>query len=179
MQHRPGPRVDQIGINLLRIVTGTFFMAVALNLVHGLDPAALFRPVLDTSVADAAGAITLVSLALWFTLGAALRLAALSLALFVLTSSFTANFITAPVEDLSAFWYDLTLCCGVLLSYLTLDERRLRRASVFSHQARERRIAQHRQVKPRRVTQNATVKTSTRARPAPEVETNIFADVAG
>ena len=184
MEQDPAPGVDQIGINLLRIVTGTFFMAVALELVDGFDPAVLFRPVLEPALARAAGAVTLLALAIWFMLGAALRLATLSLALFVLVSSFTSNFIASPVEDLSAFWYDLTLCCGVLLSYLTLDERRLRRASVFSHQARVNRIKAQRRVHPRRVApcdtpHGAGTKPARRARPVPEEEINIFADIRG
>ncbi|MFB9149761.1 hypothetical protein [Roseovarius ramblicola] len=174
--------VDQIGVNLLRVVTGTFFMAVALDLVDGFDTAVLFRPLLDPEISEAAGEIGLLALAIWFMIGAALRLAALSLALFVLASSFTANFIAAPAEDLSAFWYDLTLCCGVLLSYLTLDEKRLRRASVFSHQARMNRIAAQRRVRPRRVAPAPGPKPAKRARPAPRLpqeEANIFTDIMG
>jgi len=184
MEQDPALGVDQIGINLLRIVTGTFFMAVALELVDGFDPAVLFRPVLDPALSGAAGAITLLTLAIWFMLGTALRLAALSLALFVLASSFTSNLIVSPIEDLSAFWYDLTLCCGVLLSYLTLDAPRLRRAAVFSHQARMRRVAAQRRVRPRRVapgkiTTPSDTKPSRTERPATAEETNIFADILG
>jgi|TARA_R100001369_G_scaffold48903_1_gene75453 uncharacterized membrane protein YphA (DoxX/SURF4 family) len=179
MDQDPAPGVDQIGINLLRIVTGTFFMAVALELVDGFDPAVLFRPILSPEISGVAGATTLLALAIWFMLGAALRLAALSLALFVLVSSFTTNFIVGSVEDLSAFWYDLTLCCGVLLSYLTLDEQRLRRASVFSHHARVQRIAARRRVRPRRVAPDPDTKPAKRDRPAPSEEINIFADIRG
>jgi len=183
MEQDPAPGVDQIGINLLRIVTGTFFMAVALELVDGFDPAILFRPLLGPAISEAAGATGLLALAIWFMLGTALRLAALSLALFVLASSFTANFVAAPVEDLSAFWYDLTLCCGVLLSYLTLDDRQMRRASVFSHQARVRRIEAQRRVTPRRVAPATGPKPAKRDRPAPDTanagDAAILADIRG
>jgi len=177
MEQDTGSGVNQIGINLLRIITGTFFMAVALELIDGFDPAVLFRPVLGPVLSEAVGAIALLTLAIWFMLGAALRLAALSLALFVLASSFAANFVTGPAEDLSAFWYDLTLSCGVLLSYLTLDEKRLRRASVFSHQARVDRINTHRRVRPRRVAPDP--KPTKQDRPVHEDEANIFADIRG
>jgi uncharacterized membrane protein YphA (DoxX/SURF4 family) len=179
MDQDSAPGVDQIGINLLRIVTGTFFMAVALDLVDGFDPAILLRPLLGPALSEVAGATGLLALAIWFMLGTALRLAALSLALFVLASSFTANFVAAPVEDLSAFWYDLTLCCGVLLSYLTLDARQMRRASVLGHQSRARRIAAARRVKPRRVAPG----TARRDRPAPGAapahEQGNLADIRG
>ncbi|MBE0452471.1 hypothetical protein [Roseovarius autotrophicus] len=173
--------VDQVGINLLRIVTGTFFMAIALDLIDGFDPAALFRPVLGTPTGEVIGAVSLLALAIWFMLGVSLRLGALSLALFVLSSSFIANFVAVPTENLSAFWYDLTLTCGVLLSYLTLDARNMRRASVFSHRARMRRIAAQRAIKPRRISPDnkASQSQSRRPRPAPahEDESNIFANI--
>jgi uncharacterized membrane protein YphA (DoxX/SURF4 family) len=183
MDQDSAPGVDQIGINLLRIVTGTFFMAVALDLVDGFDPAILLRPLLGPALSEVAGATGLLALAIWFMLGTALRLAALSLALFVLASSFTANFVAAPVEDLSAFWYDLTLCCGVLLSYLTLDARQMRRASVLGHQSRARRIAAARRVKPRRVAHGTAPGTARRDRPAPGAapahEQGNLADIRG
>lgn len=103
MKPARNPGVDQIGLNLLRIVTGTYFVAVAFALIEGVDPAALFRPLMGSTTAETLGASFLLALAIWFMLGTALRLAALSLALFVLFSSFTTNFVTAPVENLSAF----------------------------------------------------------------------------
>jgi len=172
--------VDQIGLNLLRVIIGTFFMAIALELIEGFDPAALFRPVLRTTGAEAVGAISLLCLTIWFMLGAALRLAALSLALFVLASSFLANFVAPPTENLSAFWYDLTLACGVLLSYLTLDEKRLRRASILQHHARVRRIEESRAVKPRRVAPKAVARRRNGLRrppPVSEDDVNIFANI--
>lgn len=173
--------VDQIGLNLLRVIIGTFFMAIALELIDGFDPAALFRPMIGAPGAEAVGAISLLCLTIWFMLGAALRLAAISLALFVLVSSFLANFVAPPTENLSAFWYDLTLACGVLLSYLTLDEKQLRRASILHHQARVRRIDEQRRVKPRRVAPKPVARRRTRLRrpqqPAREDEANIFANI--
>ena len=180
MKPAPASGVDQVGVNILRIVTGTYFMALALDLIKGFDPTALFRPVMGATGAEATGAILLLALSIWFMLGAALRIAALSLALFVLFSSFVSNFVAGPVENLSAFWYDLTLACGVLLSYLTLDPRELRRASVLGHHARIRRIDEHRAVRPRRVTPEAKASDkpeSRRPRPATEDEINIFANI--
>lgn len=182
MKPARNPGVDQIGLNLLRIVTGTYFVAVALALIEGVDPAALFRPLMGAANAETLGASLLLALAIWFMLGTALRLAALSLALFVLFSSFTTNFVTAPVENLSAFWQDLTLACAVLLSYLTLDTRDMRRASIFAHRARMRRIAAQRRIKPHSVasgTDPVTKPVPRRPRPAPEAEDdiNIFANI--
>ncbi|PKQ13124.1 MAG: hypothetical protein CVT70_05210 [Alphaproteobacteria bacterium HGW-Alphaproteobacteria-1] len=175
------PVVDQIGLNLLRIVIGTYFMALALGLIEGFDPAALFYPVMGAVIAETVGATLLLSLAIWFMLGTTLRLAALSLALFVLSSSFMANFIAGPAENLSAFWYDLTLTCAVLLSYMALDTRSIRRASIFAHRARLRRIAALRRIKPRPVASGAATAKSASRRPRPKVtdeeETNIFANI--
>lgn len=185
MKRAPAPVVDQIGLNLLRIVIGTYFMALALGLIEGFDSAALFRPLMGPAAAETVGATLLLSLAIWFMLGTALRLAALSLALLVLSSSFMTNFVVGPVENLSAFWYDLTLTCAVLLSYMALDTRNMRRASIFAHRARLRRIAALRRIKPRPVSSPvssgpAAAKTASR-RPRPkafeEDETNIFVNI--
>jgi uncharacterized membrane protein YphA (DoxX/SURF4 family) len=165
--------VHQIGLQLLRIVTGTYFMAVALELVHGLDPAALFRPLLPAHVAGAIGATLLLSLSFWFMLGKAARQAALSLALFVLCTSFMTNFVVAPVENVSAFWYDLTLACAVLVGYFTLDERELRRAAILAHRARMRRIAAQRRITPRRVTPASSTPKPAMATRRPEAEPEI------
>ena len=78
MKPAPASGVDQVGVNILRIVTGTYFMALALDLIKGFDPTALFRPVMGATGAEATGAILLLALSIWFMLGAALRIAALS-----------------------------------------------------------------------------------------------------
>lgn len=141
---------DQIARNLIRIVTGSYFAALALDLVEGLDKAILFAPLLDAKAADFVGSTLLLSLSLSFMLGYQLRLSALSLALFVFVSSFAQHMIHVEVGSVSAFWRDLTLTCAVMLSYITLSPREMRRASMLAARARMRASTQN-AVTPRRI----------------------------
>lgn len=141
---------DQIARNLIRIVTGSYFAALALDLVEGLDKAILFAPLLDAKAADFVGSTLLLSLSLSFMLGYQLRLSALSLALFVFVSSFAQHMIHVGPGAVSAFWRDLTLTCAVMLSYITLTPREMRRASMLATRARMRASTQS-AVTPRRI----------------------------
>lgn len=141
---------DQIARNLIRIVTGSYFAALALDLVQGLDKAILFAPFLDARAADFVGATVLLCLSFSFMLGYQLRLSALSLALFVFVSSFAQHMIQVEPGAVSAFWRDLTLTCAVMLSYITLSPREMRRASMLASRARMRAVALN-SVTPRRI----------------------------
>lgn len=71
----------------------------------------------------------------------------------------------------------------MLLSYLTLDTRDMRRASIFAHRARMRRIAAQRRIEPHSVASGTdpviTKPVPRRPRPAPEAEDdlNMFANI--
>lgn len=143
--------VDQTGINLIRIVIGSYFMALSLDLVVGVDTAMIFAPFLGSKGAEIAGAMLLFLFSAGFMAGVYLRLAALCLGLLVFTSSLLENMIHPGPESLSAFWRDLALTASVLLSYLSLNAHALRRASVLAHRARQRRLMMLKAIEPRRV----------------------------
>ena len=149
MTARRKARSDQIARNLIRIVIGSYFAALSLDLTTGLDKAILFAPFLDAKTADLVASTLILCLSLSFMLGYHLRLSALSLALLIFASSFAQNMIHVEPGAVSDFWRDLTLTCAVLLSYLTLSPRELRRASMIANRARLRVVAQ-RPVTPRR-----------------------------
>jgi hypothetical protein len=151
MSLKPRFSIDQAGLNLIRIVIGSYFMALSIDLVAGLDPAAIFAPLMPTGLADVLGGTALFFLSACFMAGVQLRLVALSLAIFVFSSSLTQNMLHVVPGSVSAFWRDLTLTCAVLLSYSSLSHAALRRASVLAHRARLRR-ARDTEANPRRIT---------------------------
>ncbi|MFU8778278.1 MAG: hypothetical protein ACNA7M_11485 [Roseovarius sp.] len=151
MSKLPRPGMDQTGLNLIRIVIGSYFLAVSLDLVSGFDAATLFAPLVPPAAADLIGATLLFCLSAALMAGLHLRLAALSLALLIFCSSLLQNLIVVTPESLSAFWRDLTLAASVLLTYLTLGPGALRRASVLAHRARLRRAMAQRAINPRRI----------------------------
>lgn len=152
MAKPPRASMDQTGLNLIRIVIGSYFLALSLDLVSGLDAATLFSALMPHAAADLIGSTLLFCLSAALMAGLHLRLAALSLALLVFCSSLVQNLITVTPDSLSAFWRDLTLATAVLLTYLTLGPGALRRASVLAHRARLRRAMAQRAVNPRRIT---------------------------
>lgn len=123
--------LDHTGLNLIRIVIGSYFMAISLGLITGVDQSALFRPWLDAQTAQLAGTGVLFSLSMIFMSGVFLRMAALTLALFVLCSSAVGSFLSFEPQPISSFWRDLALVCAVLMSYSSLRRHELRNAALL------------------------------------------------
>ncbi len=134
--------LNQSGLNLIRIVIGSYFAAVALDLVLGVNQSALFAPFASPLFADLIGSTVLVVASLTFMVGYRLRLSALVLALFVFSSSLIQNFLISDVENVSAFWRDLTMVCAVILTYSNMSRQEMRRADL----SRPRRIKRIRKI---------------------------------
>ncbi|MEQ8291994.1 MAG: hypothetical protein RIA08_07300 [Roseovarius sp.] len=145
--------LDHTGLNLIRIVIGSYFMAISLGLIEGVDHAALFAPLLDDQTARLAGMAVLFILSVVFMSGVALRITALTLALFILCSSVAQTFLGPEPMPLSSFWRDLALVCAVLMSYSTLRRQELRKAAlIMRRRAARLKRGKFTTVTPRRVT---------------------------
>lgn len=144
--------LDHTGLNLIRIVIGSYFMAISLGLVSGLEPAGLLRPLLPARIAELAGTLTLFMLAAAFMAGILLRFFALTLALFVFCSSLVGNSPLLGAGVVAPFWRDLALVCAVLLTYAPLGRRELRRAALILRRSRVRGRRRPGPVRPQRVT---------------------------
>ena len=123
--------LDQTGLNLIRIMIGSYFMAISLGLIEGIDDSALFASFLPDKIAALVGAILLFVLSAAFMAGVFLRFFALTLAIFVLSSSIAGNFLQLGNGTVSPFWRDLTLVCAVLLCYASLRRREVRYAALI------------------------------------------------
>jgi len=139
-------------LTIIRIVVGTYVVAIALGLVAGVDPAALFVPALGPATGDLAGTVALCALALAFMAGFGLRLFSASLALFVIGSSAAQNLLSPASADLQGFWRDVVLACAVLPGAVAMQPRAPGRPARFA-------LRQARRVHPRRI---ATGKPSKR-----------------
>lgn len=137
--------LDHTGLNLIRIVIGSYFFAISMGLISGFDPTALFVPYLNPLTADLIGTMVLFSLTVIYMTGYQLRLSCLALALFVLSSSLAQNILFLGNGTISDFWRDLTMVCAVLLSYSSLRRAELRKAAL---------VGRHRISGPRRFGQN-------------------------
>lgn len=144
--------LDHTGLNLIRIVIGSYFMAISIGLINGLDHTALFTPLLDAPTAQLAGTGVLFTLSLIFMSGVALRMAALTLALFILCSSAAGNFLSYDPQPMSAFWRDMALVCAVLMTYSSLRRHELRKAALIMRRRAARiKRGKFSSVTPRRV----------------------------
>ncbi len=152
--------LDHTGLNLIRIVVGSYFLAISMGLISGFEPMALFIAFLDPLYADLAGTMTLFSLTVVYMTGYQLRLSCLALALFVLASSLAQNFVYLQSGTISDFWRDLTLVCAVLLSYSSLRRSELRKAALVGRHriSGPRRLGQT--IVPRRVKINAAAQST-------------------
>lgn len=171
--------MNQTGLNLIRIVIGSYFMAVSLGLVTGVDQTALFAPFLPFAFADIIGSTVLFVASIAFMLGVALRQTALVLALFVFCSSLTQNFLIAEFGDISAFWRDLTMVCAIILTYSNMSRRETRCADLIRRRRRMARLRRVRmpgaEVTPRRVTPPGPAKPDApAAKPAPRIDLPAF-----
>ncbi|MEO3414163.1 hypothetical protein AAFO92_05855 [Roseovarius sp. CAU 1744] len=169
--------LNQTGLNLIRIVIGSYFAAVSLDLITGIDQKALFLPFVPMIAADVIGSTLLLLTSLAFMTGFYLRPTALILALFIFGSSLVQNFLLAPVEDISAFWRDVTLVCAIILNYSNMNRHELRRADLM----RRRRIARVRkipvysaEVTPRRITPDAPQKPQPKREARPVLQMPSF-----
>lgn len=169
--------LNQTGLNLIRIVIGSYFAAVALDLVSGVDQKALLLPFVPVTAADVIGSTLLLLASLAFMTGFYLRPTALFLALFIFISSLVQNFLISPVEDVSAFWRDVTLVCAIILNYSNMNRHDLRRADLV----RRRKIARVRKVQvfssdvtPRRITPEAPKKSQPQKEPRPVLQVPSF-----
>ena len=169
--------LNNSGLNLIRIVIGSYFAAVALDLVSGVDQSALFAGFAPPMIADLLGSTLLFVASLTFMTGIYLRMSALVLALFVFSSSLIQNFLLMEIEDISAFWRDITLVCAVILNYSNLNRQDMRRADLMRYRMlmkqREARLPMA-EVKPRRVTPSVFSKPKAKRTPRPGVELPSF-----
>ncbi|MGM0741270.1 MAG: hypothetical protein ACQEVT_06820 [Pseudomonadota bacterium] len=131
-------------LTIIRIVVGTYFVAIALGLVAGVDPGALFVPVLGPATGDLAGTVTLCALSLVVMAGLGLRLSSAGLALFVIGSSAAQNLLFPAFADIQGFWRDAVLASAIMPGALALQPR-------ASGRSARGRLRQGETVQPRRI----------------------------
>jgi hypothetical protein len=143
---------------MIRIVIGSYFMAISLGLVQGLDQRAIFAPLLGLEMGDLIGTTLLFAITMAFMLGLYLGVTSVMLALFVLVSSIMQNFTPFNAQNIPAFWHDLTLICGILLSYFSLKTTVRRRTSFVGRRYVSRVVTDAKSITPRRVSPPTRVK---------------------
>ena len=114
------------GLNLLRVLISSYFIAVALSLVKGTDLTALAVLLLPGNLGIFAANTMVFILAYLVLMGMWLRPAVLLLATYVLASSIYATTLTTSPEIMSDLWRDITLIAGLMMSYINSSFRNRR-----------------------------------------------------
>lgn len=158
------------GLNLIRIAIAAYFIAVALDWADGFHKGALFQHFSTSDIAHFIGSMLLFYLAFVYLCGFQLRMSALFLALFVLSSSFVDAFIFNQGQSLgtTGLWRDLAFVCAILLSYASLSRRDMRRVSVVREKVQVRSFKSKKMVQPNRVLSTQVSSPSEFVAPKPE-----------
>lgn len=124
----------------LRVLIGSYFVAVALGIIPGTDLSVLFATVLATPLDKAVSTGLVFILAFMVMIGMHTRAAALVLALMTVFSSYLAMVQTGVGSDLASFWRDVALIAALILTYREPDRRQARRVSVMRKPVQPRRL---------------------------------------
>lgn len=103
--------------SVLRLIIGSYFLAVALHLIPGTDLGILLSGVLPSPFDSAIATGMVFTLAFMVMLGRATRLAALLLALMTFYASYLTMLALGVGDELGSFWRDLALIAALLLTY--------------------------------------------------------------
>lgn len=157
------PAFNATGLNMIRIVIASYFMAVSIGLIHGTQATILFEALTGPGVAHFLARCLSFTLSFLLICGLAVRASALTLGLVLFWSSFITMNPEASVTALDDFWRDLALVAALLLTYQPTGTRALGRAAILRRKLVPRHLTFAANVAPRRV--------ATPADPAPEAST--------
>ncbi len=176
---------------LLRLVISSYFIAISLEIISGVNPGLVFQNWLAPAPAQFVGASLMAGCSLFIFMGLFLRLSCLYLALLVLASSVTENVLLGGIQNPEALWRDVVFVSALMLIYGNMSQRGLSRVALVKRARKVRAIKSDTpRVTPRRVpvanqsAQPATgvvqfpPKLLSEAGPRREEVSNIFCDNA-
>jgi uncharacterized membrane protein YphA (DoxX/SURF4 family) len=137
---------DRIVLNsaaqaLLRILIGSYFVAVSLHIIPGTDLGLLFVSVVPAPWSGALAAGLVFVLAFMIMIALYTRVAALILGLMTFFASYLAMVSLGVADELAAFWRDLALIAALVLTYSDKDPRDRGRLAPIRRHVIPRRIA--------------------------------------
>lgn len=142
MNHHATDRVmlSDVATMVLRVLIGSYFVAVALEIIPGTDLSVLFATVLAAPLDKAVATWLVFLLSFMVMIGLHTRAAALLLALITVFSSYLAMVQTAGGADLASFWRDVALIAALILTYREPDPRHPHRVRVVRRHVQPRRL---------------------------------------
>jgi len=137
---------DRIVLNsaaqaLLRILIGSYFVAVSLHIIPGTDLGLLFISVIPAPWSGALAAGLVFVLAFMMMIALYTRAAALVLGLMTFFASYLSMVSLGVADELAAFWRDLALIAALVLTYSDKDPRDRARLAPIRRHVTPRRIS--------------------------------------
>lgn len=145
------PKMSHSGLNLLRIVLSSYFIALSLGLIKGTDLTILAAIYMPKDVAQFMANTAVFLLAYLVLMGMWLRPAALILAGYVLACSGFTTMAAHNDQAMSDFWRDVALVAGLMMTYLQSGLRDANRRALFRRKPRARKVILGETVTPRRI----------------------------
>ncbi|MEO0752858.1 MAG: hypothetical protein AAFY25_13780 [Pseudomonadota bacterium] len=124
--------MDQSGLNLIRVVIGSYFCAIALGVPSGFDPHFLLGLILPDAVARVLGSVALLALSVTFICGVMLRSIALILAGFLISSCLGTAMTGDVHPGTGMLWQSCAFAAAILLCYGPLKPHEIHKAALFS-----------------------------------------------
>lgn len=157
----PSVEFRGLGHAMARVLIASYFIASAFGLVVETHGDAVITVVLPNTAGATLASVIEFTLGYMILTGTQVRTAALLLSLYVLWSSFIANYVNSVTPSLDDFWRDLALIGGLLMTY-SHDQSEAREPS----RVRRGRPAFARRVTPRRIRPATAGAAERTARPA-------------
>lgn len=141
------------GLNLVRIVIASYFMAAALGLIDGTSAGPLLTPYLGEEMGgNIGGAFTFLA-AYLLLCGVATKVSAVLLVTTVLSANVAGLLggVEMAINQLDYFWRDMAMTCSLLLTWMCPERNVSRRRRLIRRKPKLRRIEVQERVVPRRV----------------------------
>ncbi len=132
--------INEIGSMILRVLIGSYFLAVALQIIPGTDLSILFDSILPAPIDGALSAGLVFLLAFMVMIGLHMRVAALVLAMMTFFASYLTMIQLGVDQELASFWRDIALIAALILTYSENDRRNLHRTRVVRRKIEPRRL---------------------------------------
>lgn len=138
---------------MIRIIAGSYFLAVSFGLPTGFDPDVMALLVLPEKSASLITSVVLFGLSVLFVLGIYLRATTLLLSVFLVLTSLATFTVEGANAHLGVVWQGIALSAVLMMSYAPLRPNDMHKAMMFSTLAMRQKRVQvlQRTVVPRRI----------------------------
>jgi hypothetical protein len=151
---RSTPQLGKNGLALIRLVISSYFIAISLGIISGVNAGIVFELWFPPNEAHFIGASIMAGCSLFIFAGMFLRLSCLYLAVLVLSSTIAENILAGGLHNLDGLWRDVVMACVLILIYGSMSRHAMRRMALVRPTQKVRSAAPGGRITPRRVSKS-------------------------